>query len=491
MWTLILGVAVVPIYLRILGVEGYGLVGVFSALQTVISLFDFGLGTTLNRQLARSSGVTTEELDVRNLTRTLEVAYWTVVFLLVALCAATAPWIARHWIHAVGLPPSRVESAVMLMGLAAAFQLPFALYGGGLLGLQQHVMFNALVVGVVTVRSAGALLVLRLVSNTVEAFFAWQACVSLGQSLLAAILLWRKLAGPRYNPRFDSRLLSKVWRFAFGVGAIAALGVLQSQIDKILVSRLLPLAELGYYALAGVFASGVYMLALPLFTTYFPRFAELAKKPDSGELRFVYHQACQFVSSIVLPTAAVAALFSREVMVLWTGDMVIATRVSGVASLLIVGSAMVALGGAPGALQLAYGWTGLGLRLTAISIVLDIPILYFAINHYGVVGAAAAWVGLYASQMAVFVCLMHRRLLTGEGRRWLVVDVALPAISSVLLATLGRLLMPSVLQGAALALYLAFVSVVTLFLTVTLMPLPRRALTQVLTSRSLRALRRG
>ncbi len=102
MWTLILGVAVVPIYLRILGVEGYGLVGVFSALQTVISLFDFGLGTTLNRQLARSSGVTTEELDVRNLTRTLEVAYWTVVFLLVALCAATAPWIARHWIHAVG-----------------------------------------------------------------------------------------------------------------------------------------------------------------------------------------------------------------------------------------------------------------------------------------------------------------------------------------------------------------------------------------------------
>ena len=43
----------VPLYLRLLGAEAYGLVGLFTTVMVAAAALDLGLGATLNREVAR------------------------------------------------------------------------------------------------------------------------------------------------------------------------------------------------------------------------------------------------------------------------------------------------------------------------------------------------------------------------------------------------------------------------------------------------------
>src|SRR5574340_1190325 len=74
-WSALLSFALVPIYLRFIVVEAYGLIGVFTSVQAILSLLDFGLGASLTRELARTSGPHGDWVRARNLTRTLELLY--------------------------------------------------------------------------------------------------------------------------------------------------------------------------------------------------------------------------------------------------------------------------------------------------------------------------------------------------------------------------------------------------------------------------------
>ncbi len=50
-----MSLAFVPVYIKLLGIEAYGLIGFFLTLVAILSLLDLGLGTTLNRRLAQLS----------------------------------------------------------------------------------------------------------------------------------------------------------------------------------------------------------------------------------------------------------------------------------------------------------------------------------------------------------------------------------------------------------------------------------------------------
>lgn len=67
---------VIPLYIKFLGIEAWGLVGFFATLLVTFGLLDMGLSTTINREMARLSVLPGKEQEMRNLVRTLEVIYW-------------------------------------------------------------------------------------------------------------------------------------------------------------------------------------------------------------------------------------------------------------------------------------------------------------------------------------------------------------------------------------------------------------------------------
>src|SRR5580692_742250 len=97
-WYAVLQLACVPLYLKFLGIEAYGLVGFYLMLQAILQVLDFGLSPTMNREMARYSVQPEKAAEARDLVRTLEVGYWLIGIAIGAIILAAAPVIAADWI---------------------------------------------------------------------------------------------------------------------------------------------------------------------------------------------------------------------------------------------------------------------------------------------------------------------------------------------------------------------------------------------------------
>jgi O-antigen/teichoic acid export membrane protein len=451
-WVALAGLVFVPLYIKLLGVEAYGLVGFAATLQVGLSLLDVGLATTLNRELARlnagggrrtGGGEAETAARQRDLVRTLEIIYWVAALAIVALVELAAPAIAGRWLHPERLSTASVESAVRLIGLVIALQFPFTLYEGGLLGLGRQVALNVLLVVGATLRFGAVVAVLVWVSATVEAFFVWQVVVSALQTVVGGWLLWRALPRAATRARYRHGLLADVWRFAAGMAGISLTAVVLTQMDKVVLSKLLTLSAFGYYTLASVAAGALYVLFLPLFQAVFPRFSQLVALGDERALSALYHRSAQALAVLVLPAATVLALFSHELMLLWTRSPEAAAATEIVVALFAVGTALNGLMNVPYALQLASGWTTLAMYANLAAIAFLLPAVVILTSRYGAVGAAIVWVILNAGYATIGVGIMHRRLLRGELRRWYLADVGIPLLASVGAASLVRLAFPA------------------------------------------------
>jgi O-antigen/teichoic acid export membrane protein len=461
-WTAVVLVVTVPLYLRRLGIEAYGLIGVFATLQAVFALLDMGLSTTLNREIARNADREASEQETSDLVRTLEVIYWLVASAIVALVAVLAPLIANNWIDRQNISEATIQQAILMMGLAIGLEFPFALYSGGLIGLQKQVKLNSLVISITTLRGFGALAVIWLIAPTIQAFFVWQSLISLLQTSLCGALLWRSLPKPSNRPRFRKLLLMRIWHFAAGMTAISILSVLLTQLDRIILSKLLTLEMFGYYNLALVVASSLYMIINPIFTAIFPRLSQLVAADDKEGLRVLYHNACQLMSVLVFPIAIVIALFSKSILLIWTSDPIVAERTYLLVSLLIIGTALNSLMNIPYAKQLAYGWTKLAFYQNVCSVFILVPLLFWAANRYGAVGAAWIWILLNAGYVLFGIQAMHLRLLRSEKLRWYVQDVGLPLAATLAVVLLGRWLFPAQANEVMVILWLVPLSALSL-----------------------------
>jgi O-antigen/teichoic acid export membrane protein len=438
-WTALMALAFVPLYIKFLGIEAYGLIGFYAMLQASLQILDFGLSQTMNRELAKYSVSTDKTSEARDFVRTLESGYWAIGIIIGAAVCISSPFIAGHWIKSGSIPVKTVQQAVMTMGFVAALQWPLSFYEGGLMGLQKQVLYNGIKIVMTTLSGCGAVFILWKISPTITAFFEWQIIVSILYVTLFTLFLWRSLPPSDHSPRINGMLLRNIWRFAAGVSGITLSAMVLTQMDKIILSKLLPLEKFGYYTLAGVVSSVIpFLITGPVFNTLFPRFTSLVTTNDDSALKILYHQSSQLMAVLVLPVATVLGFFSFDILLLWTGNAKTAGMTSPIVSVLVMGMALNALMTLPYTLQLSHGWTGIGLRINTFLIIILVPAIFFMTARYGAVGAATVWVALNSIYMAIGVPLTHRRLLQGEMRRWFTKDIGPPALAAVLTVGLGR-----------------------------------------------------
>lgn len=442
-WSVIVSIAVIPLYIKFLGIEAYGLLGFYMMLQGALQILDLGLSPTMNRELARYSTMPEKAGEARDLVRTLEVGYWLLGMVIGAAVAGAAPFFTHHWLNIGALPPEDVQTALMMMGVLVALQWPQSFYGSGLMGLQKQVLVNSVGIPMSAVGSGGAVLILWLVSPTIIALLSWQILVGVIQVALVTILLWRSLPTSGRPPRFSKDLLGNIWRFAAGMSGLTLTGVILTQLDKVILSRMLSLEMFGYYSLAGAVGRGLYVVITPIFNSIFPRLSALVAAGEESRLREVYHYGSQLMAVLVLPLAALVSLFSYDVILLWTGNPETASNAAPIASLLVIGTALNGLMNLPYALQLAYGWTRLGLYINIFFIVALVPLIIFMTLNYGAIGGASVWPTLNCIYMLIGVPLTHLRLLKDEGWQWFSLDVCFPLVATFMVLGPVRLLIDS------------------------------------------------
>jgi O-antigen/teichoic acid export membrane protein len=479
-WQALMGVAFVPLYIKYLGMEAYGLIGVFAVLQAWLVLLDMGMKPALGREMARFTGGAHNAQSIRNLLRSIELIGVVVAGAITVGIWAASGWLATEWVTAKHMSPQVVAHAFAVMGLVTALRFIQDIYVSASVGLQRQVEQNMVLSMTSTVRGLGAVALMAWVSPTIEAFFLWQALLSVISVALFAAIVYRALPPAPKSARFSVVSLINIWRFAAGILAITLLSLLLTQVDKILLSRLLTLEVFGYYALAGVVAGMLTMMAAAISTALYPRFTELVTKGDSATLRKVYHQGAQLVTVLIGSAAMVLTLFGYRILQIWTGDPSLAQKVAPLVVFMAVGTLLNGLMWIPYQMQLAHGWTSLTIKINILAVSFFVPAVLLAVPKYGVIGAAQAWAGMNAVVLLFGIPLMHRRLLPAEQWRWYAQDVAVPLVAAAVVALLCRWAMPHNLGRPGELIVLLTTSACVLIAAAAAAPLVRHQLTRYL-----------
>jgi len=441
-WAALMGLSFVPLYIKYLGIESYGLIGLFAVLTAWLSLLDVGMTPTLSREMARFTGGSHSPQSIRDLLRTIEVITFSIALVIAGGIALGANWIATYWLSAEELPLQVVSQAFAIMGLVTALRFAESVYRSSIVGLQRQVLFNIVNSSLATLRGLGAVGILVWVLPTIDAFFLWQGLLSILTLCILAAITYASLPPIQHRARFSLQTLRGVWRFAGGMLGITFLALLLTQVDKVLLSKLLSLTDYGYYTLAAAVAGALYMLISPITQAVYPRLCELHAAGDRAMLADTYHKAAQLVSVLAGSAAIVLMLFGETFLRLWTQNADLAARTAPLLSLLMLGNLLNGLMWVPYQTQLAHGWTSLTVKVNVVAVAVIVPAILLVTPRYGAIGAAWAWAGLNLGYVLIAVQFMYRRILRTEKWRWYIQDLLLPLGAALSVALLLKLSWP-------------------------------------------------
>jgi O-antigen/teichoic acid export membrane protein len=386
-----------PVYVALLGVESYGLIGFYGSWIAILGILDTGISATAVRETAWLSARGGESDRIPSLIRTLEVAYWAIIVVL-GLLLLVASWsFGGEWFHAANIGPRVIRDALMLMVASLVVQVPSGLYIGGLMGLQRQVECSALVALFGTVRGAGAVAALLLFGRDVRIFFAWQIVASVLQTSVMRWSLLRRVHS-EFPARFSLERLQAVRQFAGQTSLVTALGLVLAQMDKLILSRLVTLQVFGLYMLAWTVASGLSRVATPLLQAFSPRFTELVSKGNDEGLRRQVRVACQLTNALVLPPALLLVFLAHPVLRTWTRNEVVAAGAAPLLTVLTIGTLLSACSYPAASVLYSRNRLRGVIRVNLVAVVVLLPMLIIGATNFGAMGAAVCWVlyGLFA-----------------------------------------------------------------------------------------------
>lgn len=423
---------VVPFYIRYLGKEAYGLVGFFLSLQAVVAILDMGLAVTANREVSRLMAGPAGPGGVRNLIRTLEWFYGGVGMVVFLALAAAAPWIASDWVRVEELPCSVVETCVILAAATIGLRWPVSLYQGVLRGMERQVELNLVQSALAVLKGMGAVLVLHFTRGSVVQFHVWQLVIGLGEVLWMLLIAWKGAGGlTGGSAAWSSDIFRAVWRFAFKVGGTSVLAMLLKQVDRMLISRLLPIEQLGYYTTAVIAGMGLAKIFMPVQSAVFPRLTRLHALGDSAGLARTFHGGCQTVAFLMAVPAAMMIFFPGDILFVWTRSEVFADKAAAplaVTALAMLFNSMMSI---PFSLAIGAGLTWLPLWTNGLGVALLLPLTFWSVSRYGIVGGAWAWLVFNLLYFLIVPHILFRHVLPREKWRWYLRDTV-PFIALVL-----------------------------------------------------------
>ncbi len=464
----VLNMVFIPFYLKYIGSEGYGLIGVFASIQSILYLLDSGLSTTINKELAGLSTGWGNRQKIANLVKTLESVYWPMALFVGILAAVVSYFLATGWVQAKTLHPDAILHAFLILSITLVFQFPMGFYAGGMLGLQRHLLYNLLRVSFALLRNIGALLILMFYSNSVIIFFAWNLAITIILVGIFRFTLQRLIKTDGVVASFDRNELKRVSKFSAGMGLIALSAIMMMQADKIILSKKLLLADFGYYTIAVTLGMAVLQIVGPVAQSFFPKFSYLGILDDEDKLKDTFHKCCQLVSIIIFPASLMLIFYTKEVLLLWTHNTATVEKTWLITELFAIGTALNAMVSILFLLTFALNWTKFAFYISFLCACVATPVIVIITWFYGQVGAAACWIGLNALYFIFVPYIVHKKFMKGDLLSWYWKDTLKPlAVCTLFFILVHLLISTSKFTAIQMSFYLTVIGCSALAITAT------------------------
>ena len=444
----ILNLVLLPIYLKIFGMASFGLIGILNISLAWLPIFDFGLSQTVGRQIAAISINQTVEL-----TKIAEKARTNYIKITVAISTAvgaviyfSSNYLATQWIPPSSIPAKEIEFCIKLMAAILALKVLETPSRSTLLGLQRHVPLNIINTLIILAKGGGIVFLSARFDDSLIFFFAWNLLIS-AIGTLAFYITSQKLFTSYKSIKNASRselhsphtrkteIYSHQSKLATGITGITILSLCLTQLDKLTLTRLLDLDNLGEYTLASTAAATIFTLALPISTSIYPRLSELYINNKNMEFGKKFLASSQFLTVMCGAWAITLILFAKQAVFAWTGDAQISSTISSLVVILSAGNLLNTFVLIPIQAQVAKGVTSPTITVWVTGVILYIPLLSIIAPKFGPYGCSILW--LLINALVLYPGLRNGFLKAqlGSYKNW-AINYCFKAILPMLLAAI-------------------------------------------------------
>ncbi|GGC83840.1 polysaccharide biosynthesis protein [Undibacterium terreum] len=436
LYVILIGLAVVPLYIKYMGMEAYGVIGFFAMLQSWMTLLDLGLSPTLGREASKLKAGVTSPGVLKLFLRFLEILFSLTALLIVALSWILGSWIATYWLKLESLSPSDVALCVVLVACIISLRLLSGIYRGGLLGMERQVVANVIAVIAATLKSVAVLPLLIWITPSILAFFLFQLIAAIVEIFLMRMAFIKVIPSAGIE-KFRWKLLQGPLRFGAGLAFLSAVWIVISQSDKLILSHILPMQNYGEFMLATSVAWGAYSLISPLQQAVLPRLVVLFEQNQHDKFTLLYRQTTMLMAAILAGVAGAMAAYPEHVLFAWTGNATVAARAAEILRWYVSGSSFMALAGMAYVLQHARGDLRMHIRGNLLNVFILVPSTIVLTLKFGAIGAAITWAGTNLFFLIVWTRIVHKKFLPEIANSWLFKDVFPAVLIGALVVIIG------------------------------------------------------
>jgi O-antigen/teichoic acid export membrane protein len=482
-WSILSNFLFVPLYIHYLGFESYSIISFTLIIAGLMAVLDGGLTATLSREFARMDNTLNEKIRIF---KTVESSYFIIIGICITALYVLSDVVASKWLNLNSFNPDRVSYFIKIISFGVGFQMLLRFYMGGLLGLEKQIKANMFQISWGIVRN-GLVVVVILFNPKLEIFFLWQTLSTVIFAIVLKFTLNKSLTGNYLFdlvPKIEKAVFKSIWRFAGGMLFISLVASLNTQMDKLTISKLLSVESLGYYTLAISLSMGILIIVNPISVALLPRFTALYSKGKSIEASLLFSKINIYVVIIVFALMANMSFFAKELIWIWTGKIELAVKSYRLIPIVVLGYSMLAFQIIPFNIAIANGNTKLNNQLGLISLFVTLPGYWVATKYYGVIGAASVFCAVQISITLIYIYFIKKKFLKEIQLKSLYINQMLfPFLISIVVAQ-GFSFMPSnILVGRIeTLLWIGFSTLITLVIS-SLLLIPLVQLRQVVNFR--------
>jgi O-antigen/teichoic acid export membrane protein len=403
-------VAGLPLLVRALGTETYGVFNVVVVVVSYLTLLNCGLAQALTKLAAEALG--------RGATREIPALFWTSTAAVAvlglaggALLAAAAP-VLVHEVFAI--PPELAGPATraLRVGALAVPTAVVVLNFNGILDAYHRFdltntlrplsnVFNTLLPLAAVLAGAGLVTMFGLIAakNAVFAALMFALCAMLVPALRG---------GPRWDPVVARRLFIFAGWTALLSPSVLVLGTL----DRLLIGVVLGMKDLAYYAVPQQITNTLGALVLAVMPVLYPTFSRLFGT-DRRRLESLHREAAGCIALGIGLACFLLAVCAREILVLWMGREFEAS--APVLEVLSLGLFLSSIHPVTSTLLQGTRYVRLVVAITYVTVAAQAALVWLLMGRGGVVGAAWASVLTQALALALLMGAAVRVRLLEPG----------------------------------------------------------------------------
>src|SRR5690606_24451714 len=132
-----------------------------------------------------------------------------------------------------------------------------------------------------------------------------------------------------------SEIDPSLWKYLGGMTLIAVLSSLTIQSDKLAASKLLNLADFGYYSLASTLSQLNVIIVAPIGLAIFTLLVKNYSTNNLKRLYKLYETLLFGIAVLIIPVCLILCLFGNQIFEFWISERNVAAAPVGISTLIV------------------------------------------------------------------------------------------------------------------------------------------------------------